>query len=100
MSINASKEQYWREHIDRWIASGTSQRVYCESNGIKPHLLGYWKRKFESPVVPANGKGNFVAVTLTPKTPSEGLCVILPSDIRVSGLPNIDSVVQLLRALP
>ena len=37
---------FWKEHIDRWQQSGTTQVAYCREHDLKPHQLTYWKKRF------------------------------------------------------
>jgi hypothetical protein len=40
-----SKHTLWRDHIGAWQASGLSQRVWCEREGIALSTLSYWRKR-------------------------------------------------------
>jgi hypothetical protein len=33
-------------HITKWRSSNLTQAAYCKRHGIKPHVFGYYKKKF------------------------------------------------------
>ncbi len=39
------KQQFWKEHIEKWNASELSQGEYCRRNKISEKSFQYWKRK-------------------------------------------------------
>lgn len=40
-----SKEEYWREHIERQELSGKSISQYCRSEGVSSGSFEYWRKK-------------------------------------------------------
>ena len=36
---------FWRRHVERWRASGLSQREYAQRHGIVKGTLGWWSSK-------------------------------------------------------
>ena len=38
-------EEFWKEKITEWKASGLSQKGYCEKNGLNRSTANYWFRK-------------------------------------------------------
>ena len=43
--MERNDENYWVRQIERWKASGKSQREYCERSGIALNTFGRWWRK-------------------------------------------------------
>jgi transposase len=41
----AERNEFWKQQVDEYAASGMSVRSYCQQQGIKEHQLGYWLRK-------------------------------------------------------
>ena len=41
----SGKQQFWKEHIEKWNASELSQGEYCRRNKISEKSFQYWKRK-------------------------------------------------------
>ena len=42
---NKQKQELWNERIQDFLASGLSQRAWCEEQGLRVGQLGYWLRK-------------------------------------------------------
>lgn len=42
-----SREAFWREHVERWRASGESIRGYCRAQGISESAFHFWKRELK-----------------------------------------------------
>ena len=42
---NQDKQQFWKDHVEAWKQSGTSQAEYCRHHDLNIKLFGYWKRK-------------------------------------------------------
>ncbi len=61
----AKKHRFWKAHIERWRHSGLSQLAYCRDNGLKPHQLTYWKKRFSQP----DAGISFVPLQLTGNLP-------------------------------
>jgi hypothetical protein len=38
------KEQFWRDNVERWRASGISKSGFCESEGLKLNSFCNWER--------------------------------------------------------
>lgn len=36
---------YWRGVLEKWLASGMSQRRFCEERGISLSTFTYWRRR-------------------------------------------------------
>ncbi len=43
-----TKHELWAERTQAFLASGLSQRAWCEEHGLRANQLGYWLRKFEA----------------------------------------------------
>ena len=44
-SRSDEKEQYWRSHVDAWLASGLSIRAYCQRQGVIETSFYAWRRE-------------------------------------------------------
>lgn len=42
---NLDKQRLWDERIQAFLASGQSQRAWCDEQGLSQHQLSYWLRK-------------------------------------------------------
>ncbi len=98
MSNKLAKHAFWQNHIEQFKASGLSQQAYCAQHRLKVHQLGYWLRKFPSGEQNKESSSGFVAIPIAGRH-SEGLCISLPSGVRVSGFGAVSDVAQLLKLL-
>ncbi len=56
------KRKFWENHIERWRASGLSQRAYCKQHDLIIHRFYDWKRR----IIPADKPHiSFLPVALT-----------------------------------
>ena len=39
----ASREAFWRGHVEGWSTSGQSIRGYCQAQGVNEACFHYWK---------------------------------------------------------
>ena len=37
--------EIWQSRIDGWLASGMTQAMFCEAQGISFHAFGYWRSR-------------------------------------------------------
>lgn len=44
-SRRVSKEEYWRDHLERQSAAGCSIRAYCHRHGLSEASFHYWRRR-------------------------------------------------------
>jgi hypothetical protein len=44
MGISTVKRQAWVEHIAAWVASGQTQRAYCDAQELRYFAFDYWRR--------------------------------------------------------
>ncbi len=56
-----TKQELWTERIEAFLASGLSQRAWCEQQGMRPNQLSYWLRKLRTEARPS-GKGRWVSL--------------------------------------
>ncbi|HOA53955.1 MAG TPA: hypothetical protein PKI05_17005 [Thermogutta sp.] len=42
-----TKRELWAERIEAFLASGLSQRAWCQEHGLRQNQLGYWLRKLK-----------------------------------------------------
>jgi hypothetical protein len=38
-------EEFWRERVQRWAASGLRAREFAQREGLRPERLFFWKRR-------------------------------------------------------
>ncbi len=66
MVKDMEKENYWREIIAQWQASGLSMAAFCRQEGVPDKRFFWWKRRIErrNGKVVAKGQVNFVPVRI------------------------------------
>lgn len=85
MKIDIKKRQYWEGQIAAWLASGLTQRAYCEREQLKRPTFDYWRRRIKTDVVPAPRDAQRKTVppmTLVPvqvTSPAEAASLVLRS---------------------
>jgi len=47
-SAQIERREEWRRRVAEFQASGQSAAAWCAAQGIKPHLLYYWAKRFPS----------------------------------------------------
>ena len=57
-----AKQAYWDKRIAQWRASGLSQRVYCESQGLALSTFQWWRKRLAS----LSAQPRFLPVELKP----------------------------------
>ena len=64
-------DDFWRQHIAQWQASGLSQAGYCRQHELATHPFSYWKCKFlmESEPVAPEPTGGFARVQRVAQIP-------------------------------
>jgi hypothetical protein len=71
--VNIEREAIWKERVERWRASGFSQRAFAMQEGYPVRQMGYWVRRLSAtPAAPA-----MVPVTVrgvAPAAPALKLC--------------------------
>jgi len=50
------KQRLWEERIEAFLASGQSQRAWCQEQGLRANQLGYWLRKYKARMSQSAGK--------------------------------------------
>jgi len=55
-SALVERREEWRRRVAEFRASGQSGLAWCAAQGIKPHLLYYWAKRFP-PAENADGDG-------------------------------------------
>ena len=101
------KRSYWKQHIERWQSSGTTQTAYCIQHELKSHLFAYWKKRF----VQTDTGITFVPVKIQGGSPalsdrySHSLRLIVNRDLQVEIKPDFDPgllrrLITTLRSLP
>ena len=103
-SIKTEKRDYWADQVKQYLASGKTQREYCEQHQLKLHQLVYWKGVFtdQPKSKETNTPSGFVAMQLIqPSTaiPSDThLSIELPSGICIKGIRdnNLDLIKKII----
>jgi hypothetical protein len=101
------KRSYWKQHIERWRSSGTTQTAYCLQHELKSHLFTYWKKRF----VQADTGITFVPVKNRGSLPSpacinsHSLRLIVDRDLQIEIQSDFDAellrrLITTLRSLP
>jgi len=76
---DASKTQFWRNHIDTWRQSSLTQRGYAKQNGLGVARFVYWKNKFYPTT--KQKKKDFVPVKIT--TTHQPMRLVHPSGVTI-----------------
>lgn len=58
------KRQCWKQHIEEYSRSGTSQAEYCRQHKLSAKSFTYWKRRLRQ-----KSLVSFVPVQVKPETP-------------------------------
>ena len=67
-----SRSDYWRGVLEKWSASGLSQRRFCEERGISFSTFCYWRRRLRE--TSASGSATpFIPVEIKPPRRGTGL---------------------------
>ena len=101
------KRSYWKQHIERWRSSGTTQTAYCIEHELKSHLFTYWKKRF----VQTDTGITFVPVKIRGSLPSptginsQSLRLIVDRDLQIEIQSDFDAallrrLITTLRSLP
>lgn len=77
--IRSSSEMF--PVIEEWKQSGLSQKEFCKRHGLKPHILCYWRKRYEerdqSQVAQSKG---FVSIEMDHKIDHSVLAEVIYSD--------------------
>ena len=89
--VNTERETIWLERVERWRASGLSQRAFALQEGYPVRQMGYWVRRLRgSPAAPG-----LLPVRVAPAPPvpvaislisERGWTLSLPNDVPASWL--------------
>lgn len=101
------KRSYWKQHIESWRSSGTTQTAYCIQHELKSHQFTYWKKRF----VQTDTGVTFVPVKIRACLPSppginsHSLLLIMDEDIQIEIKSDFDPgllcrLITTLRTLP
>ena len=95
MPQSKTTEKIWLQHIHAWRNSQLSQAAYCQQKNLKYHQFTYWKLKFDeqSPKVVHATSTGFAAVALNSLPTTDGLQLIFPSGVKLSGIQSANLVV-------
>ena len=101
------KRSYWKQHIESWQSSGSTQTAYCIQHELKNHQFSYWKKRFVQTdtgitFVPVKIRGDKPAL---PDRYSHSLRLIVNGDLQIEIKPDFDPgllrrLITTLRSLP
>ena len=77
-------DQFWKEHSERWKASGLAQKIYCEEKSLNYRSFVYQHNRLVSQT--KKSSLNFIEAKTEPvvmSTASVGLHLTLPNGIRI-----------------
>ena len=94
--VNTERKTIWQGRVERWRASGLSQRAFALQEGYPVRQMGYWVRRLHgSPAAPG-----LLPVRVAPAVPvaislinERGWTLSLPNDVPANWLA------ELMRAL-
>lgn len=91
---NSEQEQIWQERIERWKASGLSQRAFAQQEGYAIRQVGYWKRRLlassgMAAMLPVIVKGGEPAAPSMKLHGSHGWSVELPAGTSAAWLAEL-----------
>jgi hypothetical protein len=72
------KEQFWRDHLHRWRASGLTIRDYCSRHHLSEPSFYAWRRTLTQRGCPREGAPRDEAVTFVPVQVQPDLFVTPP----------------------
>jgi len=101
---HTQREQVWQQHITDWQASGLSGLAYCKEQSLTYCRFVYWRKKLtcaESVADEISSAGFARAIPAVGSRASDGLTVLLPGGVSISGLHagNIELLGAVLRQL-
>ena len=90
--------QQWARLVEKYEASGQSQRRFCAEHGIGQSSLRYWRRRLGQGAGAEGGQASpgvrLVAVKVlddAPALPDSGLVVVSPRGVRVQIARGFDT---------
>ena len=79
----AAKRLFWKEHVIRFRQSPLSRGAYCRQNGLSPHQMAYWQKRYSRP---ATDEVSFVALDIDnvqPVAAASTLNLFTPNGYRI-----------------
>ncbi|MBM7457304.1 hypothetical protein HNR62_003216 [Oceanisphaera litoralis] len=101
---NTDLQQFWRQTLADWQASGLTGAAYCKQQSLVYHRFVYWRQKLNKPDHQDDTRtpAGFARVAPVPEHRlAEQLTLSFPNGITVTGLhaDNIALLATLLRQL-
>lgn len=59
--------------IRQWEESDMNQREFCTCHGIKPHIFGYWLRRYREQQHPSDKSKGFIPIEVEAAVPDEAV---------------------------
>jgi transposase-like protein len=69
-----AKEQYWRELVAQWRASGLSVREFCSQRQVTEASFYFWRRELQRRAGQRDATPAFVPVRIVPAAAVEVRC--------------------------
>ncbi|SHN45030.1 hypothetical protein SAMN05192549_1361 [Duganella sacchari] len=91
---NTEREALWQERVERWRASGLSQRAFALQEGYPIRQVGYWVRRLSAvpsmaALVPVTVQGAAAAAPAMKLCGPQGWSVELPPDTSAAWLADL-----------
>lgn len=92
--VNTEREALWQERVERWRASGLSQRAFALQEGYPVRQVGYWVRRLSTvaamaELVPVTVQGAPAAAPAMKLRGPQGWSVELPPDTPTGWLADL-----------
>ena len=101
------KRSYWKQHIESWQSSDSTQTAYCIQHELKNHQFTYWKKRFVQTdtgitFVPVKIRGGLLS---PPDKQTSSLQLTVGGDFQIEIQPDFDPgllrrLITTLRSLP
>ena len=90
-----TRERYWQEQLDLFLASGMSRKEFCEKQGYTTQTLRYWNKRLKGP---AKAEQAFVRAKTRPTAASpSSMKVLLPNGVAIDYAGTVNE--SLLKSL-
>jgi hypothetical protein len=93
MARQRHDEKFWRERVERWLASGVSASEFATREGVRVERLFFWKRRLRASAAMAVAGVSFAKVSVQPvaiEAPTEPLEVVTRSGHVIRVRPRFD----------
>ena len=87
------KKSKMYELVESWRSSGQSKHKFSKANGIKPHILYYWIKRYDeahSPSVSSTELDKFIPLVVKPPITKE-LTIVYPNGVKIELRSPLDT---------